>query len=143
MSKSQAIYNPNNQYYKTPYQTKVLTTSNVPSEMNFNNLVAGRRYRLEVNYSIQNDVGEDFIFSAIDPDGVTEVIPSMGLSQNLAAGSTVVLRASQYGTFTAQASGTLSFSVVVSTGTLQGFAGLTKATLYDITDTHQEVSFWS
>lgn len=120
------------------WQIKETTSSNNVSQLDFDNLVAGKTYRITLNLRVDNDAGQDLSINATDPDGSTLVLTTVGMIQNAASGTVLQPRFSAVNIFIAQASGTLSFSISSSTGTLQ--AG-TSAILEELSNYEQTTNF--
>lgn len=117
------------------YKINVMLTDDTPSELNFNNLVAGRTYRLTMAARVENVSNEDTTLVAVDPSNnfflYTGFAQVSGTNIDWSERSTI---------FSPAASGSLTFIKGAATGTLVG-GGDTYAILEELKN-HNLTTKW-
>lgn len=124
------------EYTKTKWQKKTMTTNNTPSQMNFNNLVPGRTYRLRAQAYVYGDVTVGDVTMIASHDG-NEVLQITTLEQNPYWHPSGIIAGSS-GLFTATAT-TITFTKTGGGGNLYAGASDTFAILEELPN-HEETT---
>lgn len=112
------------------HQTKVMTTNDDLTQLEFNNLEAGKTYRIGVALYILNVTSDDVIANVLNTDG--SVIGAVGSTQSLALGENQQTTDFVSFIFTAPVGGSITYFFTVGTGLVSAASGRTFATLEEL-----------